>query len=252
MVAVEKKEVKEKQEVITAVYKLNLHCQECARSIEKHIIRLSGVEKVDTDVESGKVTVKGVLDVKKIHEHMEKKSKRKVELISPKPKEKDDKGSADKVVEKKEEVVRTTVVKVHMHCENCEHDLKWKLLKLKGVHTVKINREAETCTVTGTVEEKKLIEYIRRKIKKHGEIVPQKPKEEEKKKTEEKGSKEKEEEKKKTEDKGGAKEEIKKVENIVEKKEEVKVTEVVVPYFIHCTHAPQWFSDEDPNACSVM
>lgn len=100
--------------------------------------------------------------------------------------------------------------------------------------------------MTGTVEEKKLIEYIRRKTKKHVEVVPQKQKEEEKKKTEEKVSKEKE-----TEAKGGAKEEVKKVE-IVEKKEEVKITEIVVPYFIHCTHAPQWFSDEDPNSCSVM
>ncbi|KAH7687348.1 Copper chaperone domain-containing protein [Dioscorea alata] len=251
MVALEKKEVivaeKEKQEeVITAIYKLNLHCQECARSIEKHVTRISGVQKVDTDVESGKVTVKGIIDVKKIHELIEKKSKRKVEIISPKPKEKDDKVSAEKVVEKKEDVVRTIVMKVQMHCENCEHDLKWRLLKLKGVHSVKMNREAGTCTVTGTVEEKKLIEYIRRKTKKHVEVVPQKQKEEEKKKTEEKVIKEKE-----TEAKGGAKEEVKKVE-IVEKKEEVKITEIVVPYFIHCTHAPQWFSDEDPNSCSVM
>lgn len=52
-----------------------------------------GVQKVDTDVESGKVTVKGNFDVKKMHELMEKKSKKKVELISPKP----------KVEEKKEE-----------------------------------------------------------------------------------------------------------------------------------------------------
>ncbi|KAJ0964725.1 hypothetical protein J5N97_025863 [Dioscorea zingiberensis] len=48
-----------------------------------------GVEKVDTDIESGKVTVKGSCED------------------------------------------YSSVVKVHMHWENCEHDLKWKLLKLK-------------------------------------------------------------------------------------------------------------------------
>lgn len=63
---------------------------------------MTGVQKVDTDVESGKVNVKGIIDVKKIHELIEKKSKRKVEIISPKPKEKDDKVSAEKIVEKKE------------------------------------------------------------------------------------------------------------------------------------------------------
>lgn len=94
-----------------------------------------------------------------------------------------------------------------------------------------MNRDDETCTIVGTVEEKKLVEYIRKKGRKYGEIVPQK---EEKKKEEVKESKE-------------AKAEV------VEKKEEVKQKEIVVPYFIHCTHAPEWFSDENPNAyCSVM
>jgi len=36
-------EVKAKaEEIITAVYKLNLHCPECARAIEKPLIRTSG------------------------------------------------------------------------------------------------------------------------------------------------------------------------------------------------------------------
>ena len=107
------------------------------------------------------------------------------------------------------------------------------MLYVTGVHSVKMNRDAQTCTIVSTVEEKKLIQYIRKKLRKQGEIVPpkQEKKEEEKKKEEIKESKEV------------------KVE-VAEKKEEVKT--IVVPYFIHCTHAPQWFSDENPNACSVM
>lgn len=106
-----------------------------------------------------------------------------------------------------------------------------------GVHTVKMHRDAQTCTVVGTIEEKKLIEYIRKKAHKHGEILPQKIEK----------KIEKEEEKKKVEVKDGKE----KVE-VVKEKEEVKSKEIVVPYFIHCTHAPDWFSDENPNACSVM
>lgn len=45
-----------------------------------------GVHKVDCDNEIGKITVKGVFDVVKMHKRIEKLSKKKVELVSPKPK----------------------------------------------------------------------------------------------------------------------------------------------------------------------
>lgn len=47
----------------------------------------TGVQNVDIDVESGEVTVKGIFDPKKMYDIIEKKSKRKVDWISPKPKE---------------------------------------------------------------------------------------------------------------------------------------------------------------------
>lgn len=38
-----------------------------------------------------------------------------------------------------------------------------------------------------------------------------------------------------------------------ELKEEIKVeADGNVPYFVHYVYAPQLFSDENPNACSVM
>lgn len=100
-----------------------------------------------------------------------------------------------------------------------------------------MNRDAQTCTIVSTLDEKKLIEYIRRKVGKYGEIVP------------EKLEKKEEEEKPKGEVIKESKEVKAKVE---EKMEEVKPRDIVVPYFIHCTHAPEWFSDENPNACAVM
>lgn len=112
---------KKTEELIVAEYKLHIHCKECASAVHKHIVQNSGycfihslqyqvhifvlliccwhekgVEKVDINVESGKVIVKGYFDVKKVQERIEKKTKKKVELISSKflPKE-----------EKKEEVI---------------------------------------------------------------------------------------------------------------------------------------------------
>ncbi|WOL05597.1 heavy metal-associated isoprenylated plant protein 3 [Canna indica] len=227
---------KKTEEVIVAEYKLHIHCGECARAVEKHIIRNAGVQKVDINVESGKVIVRGTdFDVEKIQERIQRKTRKRVELISPKPKPKVIKPPEKK--EDKKEVIKTTVLKVHLHCENCERDLKATLLKHKEIHKVETNRGAQTCTIVGTIKEAELIKYLHKKARKHGEVVPQKV------------EKKEETKKVKIEVKEG-KEHIK-VE-VEENKEEVKSKDVVVPYFIHCTHAPQWFSDEDPNACSVM
>ncbi|THU72997.1 hypothetical protein C4D60_Mb04t18150 [Musa balbisiana] len=225
---------KKTEEVIVAEYKVHIHCGECARAVEKHIIRNAGVQKVDINVSSGKVIVKGSnFDVKQVQERVERKTRKKVELISPKPKPKEVK-PPEKKKEEKKEVIKTTVIKVHLHCSNCENDLKLILLKHKEIHKVETNRAAQTCTIVGTIKEEELIKHIRKKARKHAEIVPQKV------------EKKVEEKKIKFEVKDG------KEELTVEKKEELKTKDVVVPYFIHCTHAPQWFSDEDPNACSVM
>lgn len=87
---------------------------------------------------------------------------------------------------------------------------------------------------------------MRRKVNKQAEIIPPKPEKKVEKKEEKKVTVEKEEVKI-VETKG---------KEIVEFKEEKKVVEVKTkegnPYFIHYVYAPQIFSDENPNACSVM
>ncbi|KAK8945636.1 hypothetical protein KSP40_PGU001860 [Platanthera guangdongensis] len=81
-----------------------------------------------------------------------------------------------------------------------------------------MDMKEQSCAVVGVVEEKKLLKYIHKKTGKRGKIIEQKQQEKD------------------------------------EGKEEPKLElEVLLPnYFIHCTHAPQWFSDENPNACSLM
>lgn len=327
---------KKTEELVVAEYKLHIHCKECASAVHKHIVRNSGVEKVDISVESGKAIVKGHFDVKKVQERIEKKTKKKVELISFKFVAKE---------EKKEQEIKITVIKVHLHCENCEQDLKVILLKHKEIHKVETNLGDNTCKIMGSIKEKELVEYIQKKTHKVAKILKVEVKAQVNKAEEKKDEKLKakideflkkiklEIEKKKQELKEkdieieidelfrkiSVEREVKKKElkgkeleiemeelykkiqveiekndflmekdvdidelfkkmkvKIEEKKWELKEKYFDAPYYLHhayappyyihspscyiqkppfCshyTHAPQWFSDEDPNACVLM
>ncbi|KAL2461004.1 Heavy metal transport/detoxification superfamily protein [Abeliophyllum distichum] len=221
-----------KVEVTTVVYKTNLHCPKCALDIQKPLLRLPGVRSVDTNFEKGEVTVKGAIDAKKVHTRLQKWSKKKVEIISE-TKTKED-------VTKGQETIKTWTIKTYLHCDECEREVKRRLLMHKGIHNVKTDIKAQTIWVEGVIESEKLITYMRKRVHKYAEIIPQKEK-----------KVEKIEEKKET-----VKVKEKDGEKIVEYKEvqkvEAKIKEGEVPYFIHYVYAPQLFSDENPNACSIM
>lgn len=245
-----------KVDVITAVYKVNLHCPECAGEIRRPLLRTQGVHGVEVNMESNEVKVKGAIDPVGIYKKIERLSKRKVELISPKI----DIKAAEikkKVVKEppKELPVRTHNLKVYMHCDQCERDLRRKLIRHRGIYSVKTDIKAQTMTVQGTIEPEKLLSYVRRKVHKQAELIPPKPEKKEEKKEEKKGEK-KEEEKKVTIEKEKVKVVETKGKETVEFTEEKKVVEVKSkegnPYFIHYVYAPQLFSDENPNSCSVM
>ncbi|KAM7472376.1 hypothetical protein LguiA_010559 [Lonicera macranthoides] len=230
-----KEEKKEKvEEVIIVAYKVHLHCPKCAHDIRKPLLRTQGVQTVDVKFESGEITVKGVIEEKKIHERLEKWTKKKVEIL-PKPKIK---AAVDKEKETKKEIIKTTKIKAYMHCDQCELDLKKKLLKHKGIHSVKTDKKAQTITIEGIIESEKLLTYMRKRVHKHAEIIA--PKQEKK-----------EEKKEKVTIEVKSTETTKIVEFQEEKKVEVKTKEGG-PYFVHYVYAPQLFSDENPNACSLM
>lgn len=128
--------------------------------------------------------------------------------------------------------------------------------------------KAQNLSVEGTIEPEKLLSYLKNKVHKHAEIIKSEKKDEKKEKEKEK---EQEKEKGKPAEKGESKPSEKgegkptgkgegkttETTKIVELKEELKVVEVKTkegnaPYFIHYVYAPQMFSDENPNACSVM
>ncbi|KAM3232300.1 heavy metal-associated isoprenylated plant protein 7 [Capsicum annuum] len=192
---------------------------------------------------------------------------------------------AVKPEEKKEEPqVITVVLKVHMHCEACAQEIKKRIQRMKGVENAEPDLKNSQVTVKGAFEATKLVEYVSKRTGKQAVIVkvePEKKAEEERepkedkkaeKKTDEKEAKKAEEGDKKEEKKeeaappAAAKEET--VQNDADPKLDVKKNEFYYYHhpqnhqlynpqrFAHEMHEypppPQIFSDENPNACSVM
>ncbi|KAI7755926.1 hypothetical protein M8C21_023297 [Ambrosia artemisiifolia] len=188
--------------------------------------------------------------------------------------------------------VITVVLKVNMHCEACAQEIRKRILRMKGVETVEPDLKASQVTVKGTFEAPQLVDYVHKRTGKKAIIVKQDPepkKEDDKAKEEKKDGEEKKEEKKPEGD-GGA-EKDKEKDKKEEKKEggggdeaaktdappaeggeEIKLMDLRKNefYYYHPQSyqlapprytaesaygyppAPQMFSDENPNACSVM
>ncbi|KAF9587514.1 hypothetical protein IFM89_003532, partial [Coptis chinensis] len=202
------------------------------------------VEDVKTDHKSHIVLVKGkTADPIKVCERIQKKSGRKVEIISPLPKPPEEK--KEEVGEKKGQKeepppVLTLVLKINMHCEACCQVLQ-KRIRVESVETDLMNNQV---VVKGILDPTTVVESVYKKTRKQAFVVPQEEKKEEEKKVEEK----KQEEEKKEEAK---KQDEKKEEG--DSKTDVKKSEYWPPkYYIEYAYPPEIFSDENPNACSVM
>ncbi|KAG2565781.1 heavy metal-associated isoprenylated plant protein 7-like [Panicum virgatum] len=313
------------EEVEMRVY---MHCEGCARKVKKILRRFDGVEDVVADSKAHKVVVKGkkaAADPMKVVERVQKKTGRKVELLSPIPpppkeekeeEKKKEEPEPPKPEEKKEPPVIAVVLKVHMHCEACAEELRKRILKMKGVQSAEPDLKASEVTVKGVFEEAKLAEYVYKRTGKHAAIIKSEPvtppesagddKKAKEEKKAEGGSEEKKddskEEKKDGKEGGGEKEEKKEKEKEKEggdaaagdekdKADKEKDAAAIAaanlymhyprfafpggyyppplpppgyvyqpayppppvyapPY--HQAMAPQIFSDENPNACSIV
>ncbi|XP_059300123.1 heavy metal-associated isoprenylated plant protein 7-like [Lycium ferocissimum] len=279
------------QEIVLRVF---MHCEGCARKVRKSLKGFPGVEDVLTDCKTHKVVVKGEkADPLKVLERLQKKSHRQVELLSPVPKpppaeepKKPEEKEAVKPEEKKEEPqVITVVLKVHMHCEACAHEIKRRIQRMKGVENAEPDLKNSQVTVKGVFEATKLVDYVSKRTGKRAVIVkvePEKKPEEETKPKEEKKPDEKEakkveenKEEKKEEPAGApAKEEAAatqaKEETVQNDDTKLELNKNEFYYYHHPQNhqldnpqrfahemyayppPPQIFSDENPNACSVM
>lgn len=277
------------QEIVLKVY---MHCEGCARKVRRCLKGFEGVEDVATDCKASKVVVKGEkADPLKVLERIQRKSHRQVVLISPIPKppseeeKKAEEKEKPKVEEKKEEppVIRMVVLRVSMHCEACALEIKKRILRMKGVESAEPDLKSSEVTVKGVFEPQKLVEYVYKRAGKHAVIVKQEPE----KKEEEKGKESKEEKKGEEGDKqnkggdggageqgenndkkeggggggdGEAKAEAKAATAAEETTEETTVELRKMDFYNYYYHPPRYeyyahpqiFSDENPNACSVM
>ncbi|KAM7468786.1 hypothetical protein LguiB_016348 [Lonicera macranthoides] len=205
--------------IVLGVY---LHCQGCADEVVKSLRGFHGVEVIETDNSNNKVTVKGKkANPTKVAERLRKKTGKHVDLISPLP-PKDMKTDKKKEGKKKEPKVVEVVLKVYLHCEGCAKDVKHCIHKMQGVHTVEPDTKKSHMTVKGVFEPEKLVEFVNKRAGKHAAIV----------KTSKMDGKD-----------GG--------NNTNEGNNHPKPINRH-NYPPEHVYAPQIFSDENPNACSLM
>lgn len=224
-----------------------MHCTECQRKVNKVLKNFPGVEKIDLDAKERKVTIKGKVDAKMVFEAVKKKCGKRTVLVYPQLDEK--KKEEEKEKPKEEPPPDVTVeLRVKMHCGACAKEIKKKLLKLDGVTEVHEDPASDKVIVKGKgLDAEKLCEKVR-KSGKHCVVIPPPPPKEEKKEEEKKG------ETKEAEEKKEEKKEEKQEEGSASSAVEVKKYVYAPPYrSIHeYMYAPQIFSDENPNACSIM
>ncbi|KAL9674203.1 hypothetical protein QQ045_030473 [Rhodiola kirilowii] len=232
-----------KEDGSSFVFKIDMHCQGCAKKLKKFVKRFPGVEGIKTDCDSNKLTVTGKqVDPSKLRDSLAEKTNKKVDLLTPLPKKDDTaaKKPEEKASEKskavappakakedhkpkeapskeddkkaKEPAVVTVVFKTKLHCEGCIQKIRKIVKKYKGVEDVSIDDVKDLVTVKGTMDVTAFQPYLKEKLRRDVEIVPAKKEEnkEEKKvevkKEEKKGELKKGEEKKveeKKEDQSG-------------------------------------------------
>ncbi|KAI5561027.1 hypothetical protein BDE02_16G085400 [Populus trichocarpa] len=221
--------VKKDDGMFISVYKMDIHCEGCAKKIRLAVKHFDGVESVKTDCAGNKLTVTGKVDPAKIKARVEERTKKRVEIVSPQPKK--DGGAAagggdkkadeksEKKPEKQKEAEKppqesTVVLKIRLHCEGCISKIEKIISKIKGVGGVTVDAAKDLVTVKGTMDVKDLAPYLNEKLKRGVEVVSPKKEEEKKdkagggdggeKKDKEKGGEAKDKEK---EGDGGKKEE---------------------------------------------
>ncbi|GFQ06647.1 heavy metal-associated isoprenylated plant protein 26 [Phtheirospermum japonicum] len=267
------------QEIVLRVF---MHCEGCARKVRRCLKGFEGVEDVIADCKTSKVVVKGEkAEPLKVLERVQRKSHRKVELISPIPSPPaDDKELVVKPDDQKEEPpVITVVLGVYMHCDACAQEIKRRIKRMKGIESSEPDLESSQVKVKGVFKPQKLVDYVYKRTGKHAVIVKIEPEPEPEKREEEKAKEikevkeekntekeaKKEEEEVAKENKEGGGEPAAKLEaEVEESKLELRKIEfdhyypqnyqMYPPTFVQEMNAypPQIFSDENPNACSVM
>ncbi|KAH7664478.1 Copper chaperone domain-containing protein [Dioscorea alata] len=85
---------------------VNMHCDACAQTLQKKILEMRGVQRVEAELKSGKVTVTGTIETEKLLDYIHRRTGKIAKPITP-PKEEvkkeDDKPPEEKKEEKHDE-----------------------------------------------------------------------------------------------------------------------------------------------------
>ncbi|XP_021847225.1 heavy metal-associated isoprenylated plant protein 6 isoform X2 [Spinacia oleracea] len=91
----EKAQEKPKEpQVATVLLKTRVHCEGCAQKIKKIVGKCDGVQDINVDLQKDVITVKGTMNMKDMLPYLNIKLKRNVEIAAPA--KKDDKAGGDK------------------------------------------------------------------------------------------------------------------------------------------------------------
>uniref|UniRef100_A0A7N0RCZ4 HMA domain-containing protein n=1 Tax=Kalanchoe fedtschenkoi TaxID=63787 RepID=A0A7N0RCZ4_KALFE len=256
---------KDEGKPLTAVFKVEVHCEGCGSKIMKAARGVAGVENVKVDCDKNKLTVVGEVDPVKLRDKLESKLKKKIELISPQPKQKEDQKSENKKPEdenkskeqKKPPPATTAVLKMNFHCDGCIEKIHHILSKTDEVDSISFDKQKDLVEVRGTMDVKSICELLEKRMKRAVEIVPPKSKED---------GKEKKETAQKMMEAAGDGGRLAEYNRMMM----MPMPPAAHPgygygygygqsfapgypsYPVQNVHAPQMFSDENPNACSVM
>ncbi|CAN1770644.1 Heavy metal-associated isoprenylated plant protein 6, partial [Linum perenne] len=181
---------------VVSVYKMDMHCEGCAKKIHRAVKHMAGVEDARTDFASNKLTVTGKVDPGKVKARVEEKIKKSVEIISPQPKKE---GGGAPAADKKEEKKPATeekkpateekkpaaesmvVMKIRTHCDGCITKMKKIIMKIKGVNSVVIDGAKDLVTVKGTMDVNELAPFLKEKLRRNVDVIPPAKKDDDKK-----------------------------------------------------------------------
>ncbi|KAH7442890.1 hypothetical protein KP509_02G006100 [Ceratopteris richardii] len=230
---------------VTVVLKVNMHCRACAKQIRKSLLKMDGVTEAKEDFSKGIVTVKGKsLDPSKLCSKVKKRSGKHCEVVPPPPpppappeekkeeakpaeEQKDEAKPAEEEAKKEEPPAETDAPAAAADCAAAAAPAADAAPAPAADAAPAPAADAAPPAET--------------------ETKPEEKKEEEKKEANQEEKKEEKAEESKEEKKEAAPAEESKVE--IKKYEYIPSYRSVPEYYVY---PPQIFSDENPNACSVM
>uniref|UniRef100_A0A0E0EYA2 HMA domain-containing protein n=1 Tax=Oryza meridionalis TaxID=40149 RepID=A0A0E0EYA2_9ORYZ len=188
--------------------------------------------------------------------------------------EKEKGGGGDKPKEEKkpkEPKEETVTLKIRLHCEGCIDRIKRRIYKIKGVKDVAVDAAKDLVKVTGTMDAAALPGYLKDKLSRQVEVVAPGKKDGAGGGDKKDGAGGDKKDKKEGGGGGGDKKDAGGEKTDKDKSAAASASVAPVPLadagmfqmppqygfnpyhpYPYNVHAPQMFSDENPNACSVM